>query len=195
MTNHIHLLIKENDEPISIAMKRLSGSYVYWYNQKYNRVGHLFQERYKSEIVDNDSYLLTVLRYIHQNPVKAGLCKEIKDYRWSSYNDYLRKSDLTDTTFIKSLFSEDKELATKAYCSYMLKEQNGNCMEEDKTYLPDEKLEELFRGFGLRTSKELLLLDKGRQMEILKKLKILDGVSTRQLSRATGIARSFISKL
>ena len=195
MTNHIHLLIKENDEPVSDVMKRISSSYVFWYNQKYDRTGHLFQERYKSEAVDNDSYLLTVLRYIHRNPIKAGLCKELKDYKWSSFNDYFKISDFTDTAFVKSLFSENAEQAINAYCEFMMKEQDDYCLDEDKTDFTDEKLEQLLMGYGLNSSKEVIMLDKIKQMEILKKLKLLEGVSIRQLSRVTGIARSFIAKL
>mgnify|MGYP000862516675 CR=1 FL=1 len=81
MSNHVYLLLTETEEPISVAIKRICSSYVYWYNWKYGRCGHLFQERYKSETVENDAYLLTELRYIHQNPVKAGLSRSIRDYR------------------------------------------------------------------------------------------------------------------
>ena len=83
MGNHIHLLIKPEKEPLEQVFKRIGGRYVYWYNVKYQRVGHLFQDRFKSEPVEDDSYFLTVIRYIHQNPVKAGLCKNIKDYKYS----------------------------------------------------------------------------------------------------------------
>ena len=71
MNNHIHLLMRETREPISQAIKRISSSYVHWYNLKYKRCGHLFQERFKSEVVETNAYFLTVLRYIHQNPIKA----------------------------------------------------------------------------------------------------------------------------
>jgi putative transposase len=73
LDNHVHLLIKEGNEPLSNTMRRIGTSYVYWYNWQYGRKGHLFQDRYKSEPVENDTYFLTVLRYIHQNPVQAGL--------------------------------------------------------------------------------------------------------------------------
>jgi len=72
MDNHIHLLIKEGKEGIGNNMKRIGGSYVAWYNRKYDRIGHLFQDRFKSEVVESDEYLLIVLRYIHQNRLKAG---------------------------------------------------------------------------------------------------------------------------
>ena len=73
MGNHIHLLVQESKEPIGQFMKRILTRFVYWYNVKYQRVGHLFQDRFKSEPVENDSYFMTVIRYIHQNPLKAGL--------------------------------------------------------------------------------------------------------------------------
>ena len=88
MGNHVHLLIKEEKEGIEQIFRRVGARFVYWYNLKYELCGHLFQDRYKSEAVENDEYLLTVLRYIHHNPIKAGLSKGLEEYRWSSYNEY-----------------------------------------------------------------------------------------------------------
>ena len=97
MGNHIHLLLKTEKDDIDLVIKRIAGSYVYWHNLKYRRIGHLFQDRYKSEAVESDRYLLAVLRYIHQNPQKAGLCKEISDYKYSSYSDYIKgESEILD---------------------------------------------------------------------------------------------------
>jgi len=88
MGNHIHLLIKEEKEDLGIAMRRIGASFVYWYNWKYDRTGHLFQDRYKSEVVEDEKYLLTVLRYIHQNPIKADLVKDIKEYSFLQGDRY-----------------------------------------------------------------------------------------------------------
>ena len=73
MSNHIHLLIREREDNIGMAIKRIASSYVYYYNHKYSRDGHLFRERFKSEPVNDIAYFITLLRYIHQNPVKAGM--------------------------------------------------------------------------------------------------------------------------
>jgi REP element-mobilizing transposase RayT len=75
MGNHVHLLLREARESISVSMQRVCSSFVHWYNRKYDRFGHLFQERYRSEVVEDEAYLLTVLRYIHQNPttIKEGI--------------------------------------------------------------------------------------------------------------------------
>ncbi len=79
MDNHVHLLIHEGEDVISTVIKRICSSYVYWYNKKYERVGHLYQERFKSECVEDNNYFINVLRYIHQNPVKAGIVSASRD--------------------------------------------------------------------------------------------------------------------
>jgi len=118
MSNHIHLLLKEEKEPISLIIKRISSSYVYYYNWKHSRCGHLFQERFKSEVVEDDSYLLTVLRYIHQNPVKAKIIKEIEKYKWSSYNEYTCESKMVDTNYALAIFAEEKVAAIKSFINF-----------------------------------------------------------------------------
>ena len=73
MDNHVHLLIEDADMPLDEIMKKIEVKFVRWYNRKYDRTGNLFQERYKSEPVNNTRYFQTVFRYIHQNPLHAGL--------------------------------------------------------------------------------------------------------------------------
>lgn len=80
MTNHIHLLIREHEKSVGETVKRIAGSYVYYYNRKYGRDGHLFKERFKSEPVNDMAYFTVLLRYIHQNPVKAGFSDRVKHY-------------------------------------------------------------------------------------------------------------------
>ena len=83
MDNHIHLFISEGTEDVIKAMKRITVSYVYYFNKKYKRVGHLFQDRFKSEVIEQDSHILCLARYIHQNPVKAGIVQKAADYKLS----------------------------------------------------------------------------------------------------------------
>ncbi|MGS0746006.1 transposase [Syntrophomonas erecta subsp. sporosyntropha] len=134
INNHVHLLVKENKESISITIKRISGSYVLWYNKKYSRCGHLFQERFRSEAVETDAYFLTVLRYIHQNPVKAGIAKEARFYRWSSYHEYIENAGIIDIEFGLNMFSENKKTAKKLF------EQYTNEINNDQ-YLDDHDIE------------------------------------------------------
>jgi REP element-mobilizing transposase RayT len=111
MNTHVHLLLQESEE-IGVSMKRITVSYVQWFNRKYNRVGHLFQNRYRSEPIEDERYLMAVLRYIHQNPIKAGIVKEASKYSWSSYNQYLNMYNLNnyliDGEITKAYFNSKK---------------------------------------------------------------------------------------
>ncbi len=113
MGNHVHLLLHELNK--KIIMRRIGASYVYWYNWKYRSCGHLFQDRYKSEPVKTDEYFLSVLRYIHRNPVKAGLSKYMSGYRWSSYNDYQNNRRVTDLDFALNIIDENREQAIESF--------------------------------------------------------------------------------
>ena len=75
MENHVHLLLRDTKDQLDLVMKKIAGSYAYYFNHKYDRSGHLFQDRYGSEVVEDDAYLMTVIRYIHRNPEKAGIAK------------------------------------------------------------------------------------------------------------------------
>ena len=112
MPNHLHLLLEPaGDEPLEIIFKRIGSRYAVWYNRKYQRVGHLFQDRFRSENVETDRYYMTVLRYILQNPMKAGMESKPGTYRWSSYLAYERGGgQLTDTDYAEKMFSSREAL-------------------------------------------------------------------------------------
>lgn len=94
MTNHMHLLIEERSESIERTMKRIGVTYVSYYNKKYERLGPLFQGRFRSEPVDDPAYFIKLMAYIHLNPVKACLVSSPADYPWSSWTEYM--SDTID---------------------------------------------------------------------------------------------------
>ncbi|MFZ5754015.1 MAG: transposase [Bacillota bacterium] len=118
MDNHIHLVIKEGTDSLPRSIKRIAASYAYYFNKKYRRIGHVFQDRYRSENIEDDRYLLAVIRYVHQNPLKAGI-GSIEKYKWSSYKEYVnRKSGMVETDGILEMFSEDKEKAIKEFARF-----------------------------------------------------------------------------
>jgi len=90
MPNHIHLLLRQDSEiPLSKFLHPLHTSYSMYFNKKYDKVGHLFQGRFKQKEVNKDEYLLRLSSYIHLNPLIGGLVKKLENYRWSSYPDYI----------------------------------------------------------------------------------------------------------
>jgi len=196
MDNHIHILIRETDESISQAIKRISSSYVYWYNQKYDRCGHLFQERFKSEAVETEAYFLDVLRYIHQNPVRAGITKDIRKYLWSSYHEYVRNPVITNVDFALDIFSSDRMKAVNLFISYNNEKSIDECLDyNERINLPDEEVIECLTELGITSISELQRLEKRQRDDLLRKLKELQGVTIRQLARITGISRSVIDRV
>ena len=106
MSNHVHIVLKEkNCGDISLIMKRILTKYARWYNTKYGRSGALIANRYKSVPVEIDEYFLNLIRYIHQNPIKAGIVDKIENYPYSSFIEYINKANLADTNFLLEMIS------------------------------------------------------------------------------------------
>ncbi len=197
MSNHVHLILKEEKEPISIVMKRISSSYVFYYNSKYDRCGHLFQERFKSEAIENDSYFLTVLRYVHQNPVKANMVKNLKEYKWSSYNEYVNISKITDTDFALKMFSEDKAYAINRFISFNNEQNDDKCLEymENKRINDTEAREIIEDIVKIKNISAIQSFEKEKRDEVIKKIKEVEGMSIRQIARITGLSYNTVLKL
>ncbi len=189
MGNHIHLLIRENSLPISNIFKHIGSAFVYWYNIKYERTGHLFQDRFMSEPVDNEIYLLNVFRYILNNPVKAGICENPEDYPYSSAREYLLgKAGITDKDMITNLMDHN---SIKEYIS---RENDDQCLEFTETAgtrYTDEKAINLIHA-EFRSG--IPIIEKNTKSAVnssIRKL-IRSGISIRQLSRLTGISKKII---
>ena len=122
MDNHIHLLMETREIPLSKVMQGVLQSYTQWYNKKYQTVGHLFQGRYKAMLCDKNTYLLSLVRYIHINCVRAGLVKDPSKYKWSSHRVYLGldRSDLVDVDFVLSQFAKNRRRAVKLYREFVM---------------------------------------------------------------------------
>jgi putative transposase len=117
MSNHVHLAIQVADLPLSRIIQNLSFRYTKWVNWRQSRSGHLFQGRYKAVLVDADPYLLELARYIHLNPVRAGLVKEPEEHPWSGHRCYLGLEVIPwlTTDWVLSQFSEKESSARRAY--------------------------------------------------------------------------------
>ena len=189
MGNHVHLLMKEGNETLGNTMGRIGASYVYWYNWQYGRKGHLFQDRYKSEPVQDDAYFLTVLRYIHQNPLKAGLVKSIDEYKWSSFNEYIKEAEIVNVDYALAMFANNRKTALKGFKEFHMAANDDQCLEitPRKKTVSDKKIRQfVLEQFNIELA-SLQNEDPKTQIEVLRCLKKLEGSSLRQLSRLTGL--------
>ena len=125
MTNHIHVAIQCGQKPLSLFMAGLSSRYAKSTNQKYGRSGHLFERRYRPYLVQADSYLKELVRYIHRNPVRAGLASNSAEYRWSSHLSYLghTRPDWLTVDWVLYVFGNTESMAREAYSRFMQQDQ------------------------------------------------------------------------
>lgn len=191
MDNHVHLMLSEGTEDIATVIKRIAVSYVYYFNKKYKRVGHLFQDRYRSEVVEDDRYILALARYIHNNPVKAGLTKTAGGYRWSSYlcyldeNQYLDK--ILDKEILLAIFSDDKEKAKKQYIEFMNETNDDKFidLQEEKQIMDEDAAKLLF---------EQMSAGQDNNQELIREFKQRTNLSLRQIAAITGINKDKVNK-
>ncbi len=193
MDNHFHLLVHADLQKLAECMQKLSGGYARWLNAKAGRVGHLFQERFKSEAIDDEAYLLTVVRYIHENPKKGGLC-ETNDYPWSSYGEYVGNSIICDTRLVLELCG-----GIDAFKRFHVQNHDQTCCLDNEArygkYTKDEaalfkKAEDIL---GDVPSTDVKTFSKPRRDALLKLMKT-NGLSIRQIERLTGIGRNTIAR-
>ena len=184
MSNHIHLLLKQGAGPLETAMKRLASKYAVWFNVKYQRGGHLFQDRFKSEAVEDPPYFLTVLRYIHYNPVKAGDVKAPEDYPYSSCACYFGgAAGFIDTETAYSY------MPAELFAEFHAAGCPETCMDIPEASTPritNEQAEAQMRRITkCSSSAEFQALPKEKKLKLFAKMKA-KGLSIRQIARLTG---------
>ena len=188
MENHVHLLLRVAEEPLEQVMKRIGTRYVVWYNNKYSRTGHLFQDRYRSEAVTDDAYFLTALRYILNNPVKGGICRRAEDYRWSSAADYFSGGGITETTYAERLTGRE------ALLEYLKASSDDICMDDAPSRLHDSEalriLQDTVGGEDVTACLKKICDQPERDVGMLRNA----GLSIRQISRLTGLSVSIVRK-
>jgi REP element-mobilizing transposase RayT len=207
MDNHVHLLLNEASDEISRIMKRINISYAYYFNKKYGRIGHLFQDRFKSEAIDTDSYLLSAVRYIHNNPVKAGIVQNVAAYKWSSYNLYIDQHGqdwIVDKDLILKQFSDERESAIQLFIVYSNVQGDEQFIELPRT---DEVKKTIQSETQARHFIASYLVNYNISLEELKskaninlrrnlttKLKSDSSLSIRQIAHLLGIDRNVVQR-
>lgn len=206
MDNHLHLILKEVSDNISHLMKRINTAYAIYFNKKYQRRGHLFQDRFKSEAIEEESYLLAAIRYIHNNPLKAKLVKSPQDYKWNSYQAYLtNQTALVAVRNILNIFSDNLEQALLLFVEFSQTEDNHNFLEykediqnkkEINTYLKalDYRDRFLKRNHlqldSLKDRKNKLFRDK-----LIRELKKKSTLSIREIANLLEINRGIVEPI
>jgi len=192
MDNHVHLLIEENEE-IGKSIQRMAVGYVQWHNQKYGRKGHLFQNRFASEAVETDRYLLAVFRYIHQNPVKAGMVHMPSEYSWSSYQDYLaafnRKACFIDGARIMAYFETQE-----TFEEFINALQNDQCIDYNELirYTDSELRRLLLQEFSEVEFIESMSTEERKRL--IKEIYGSTNASIRQLGRVLKLGRGVVER-
>lgn len=141
MDNHVHLLIKQNEVSLSKTMQGIQQSYTQFYNKKYNCIGHVFHQRFKSIPVADEAYLLSLIAYIHKNPKVAGIVNDLNEYRWSSHLEIIKpsKKDIADVFYLFDLINRNVNEVLPEYL-WLLGEVNEEQVKAQ--YLKAKKLEE-----------------------------------------------------
>ena len=190
MDNHAHLLLEDTDKSISLFMQVFTSLYARLFNKKYDRIGHLFQERFASEVIEDSFYFMTVFRYIIQNPEKAGI-EKTENYEWSSFKLYKVKDTFLEKETVLSLFP-----SLEAMYDFLKIKNNDICLEIELR--PSEKEQHYIQKIKeiLQTDNPLILQNLSRQEieQQIKKLKAAK-ISTRTIARITCIPRALIQKV
>ena len=162
--------------------------------------GHVFQDRFKSENVEDDDYLLTVIRYIHQNPVKAGIVTKAENYTWSSCRVYYGEKEyppgLTQTSLILGMFAETTSQAIEGFRYYNDEKNEDYCLEDNSAkYLPDsEAISIMTKLNNNQVISTLSNMPKAERDLLLQGFKEIKGLSLRQIARLTGLGYQTVNR-
>jgi len=196
MDNHVHILFKDKEFLISDFMRNITSIYAGEFNKKYKRVGHLFQDRFKSIYVYNDDYLLRLIRYIHRNPEKAGIC-QTQDYKWSSYKEYTCTPRIIERDEVLLKFDIQKGKAIKKFKEFVSEKNEENL---DRIYvadkLTDEEAKILIKHItGVRDISLIKKYNKEIRKEIIYKILEITNLSNSQIARALGVSKNFKERM
>ncbi len=195
MGSHYHLVLETPQGNLLKVMHGINSGYTGYFNRKYDRVGHLFQGRYKGILVDKDAYLLELSRYVHLNPVKAGIVERPEQYKWSSYPGYVWKSKevlWVEYAWVLSHFGRDKRIGKKRYREFVNKgllEEKTNPFKAlyGQVILGGEEFIEKAKGFlkGEAISQEIVerkrLKDNAKPEEIMGAVASVFGIKQETL--------------
>ena len=202
MNNHVHMVIKVDDELLSKSIQSLTIRYAYYFNNKYNREGPFVRNRFKSKKIEDKQYFLEVCRYVHRNPEKANI-EKTENYRWSSYRDYvnINKKSITCTDVLMHYFDNN----IQSFINFTLKKEDSSEINNFADFelinkLTDEQLINIIiKKFNIKSSEDIPKYVKDySNEEVLKNIKeicSIMGTNPRQISRVLRINRNKIYEI
>ena len=219
MSNHYHLIIRQTEISLHKVMHHILSVFSRRYNLVNHRSGHVFESRYKAIPVMDDKYILSLLRYIHKNPVEANICAKVSDYAWSSdhiYRKNEKENGLVDINYILDLISEDRGMSLKSYSEFM----DDNVKEdiaafEAVDFIGEKELQILDDYLKIeRKSLDQILLKTVQDIELFEEIKsgsrrrhlteykkefisvaIREGYSTEKIGDFISVSRSAVSRM
>ena len=198
MNNHVHLNINDKEDSMSKIIHKLCTSYGMYFNKKYERVGHIFQNRFKSIGIDTEEYLLNLVRYIHRNPEKDGISK-LNQYKWSSYNEYIKNNKIiTDIDFVLYLFDSNRETAIKKFIQYnkLVDRAYSDAEYEFERKLSDEAaISCIKRILNIKNILEIQYYEKTKKYETIYKISQIVGINSSQMVRLLGMSKRTIQRI
>ncbi len=191
MASHVHFLMEAKVKDASMFMKRLQQSYSHYYNAKYDRTGYLFQGRYYSVPIESEGQLLTVIRYIHRNPLEVG--ESVSS--WTSYDDILGASGYTNSIELLQLIDSNPSRAERSFTRLVLEDNRSESGKVGpRRHVADEDAAQIImKVAGTQTCQAVCDLSKADRKEALKQMKAA-GLTVRQISRLTGLNRGVVQR-
>lgn len=199
MDNHVHLVLKGELEELIQALKRINIKYAMGFNNQEKRIGHVFQDRYRSQTIESDNQLLAVIRYVHNNPVKAKMVANAEDYTWSSYLEYTQ-----DYSFISM---ELRQKVLDYFTGDIAQFESFHLQQDDQEYLEIKEDAETYRldrsqgiietfckANGIREASELYQNPTGLDQLIFNLVKT-SGLSLRKIAALLGVSYSRVHQI
>lgn len=207
MDNHVHLAVKEDQGILSSCIKGISIGYVSYFNKKYGKSGPLFYDRFKSEAIGDEAQLLAVIRFIHNNPVKAGIEKEPCGYEWSSAGSYISEPVNTcksenfknDVNEILSLFSQNRKDAVSAFVKFTKSDEvdifcDYDVLDRDLEMMRNKYLaNEVIKRSGI--GDDAFASNREALRSVILKLRNEHNISLRQIAEILKLNRGLVQRL
>ena len=196
MDNHVHLVLEDNKHNLSDLMHDICCRYAKIFNSKYERKGHLFQNRFKSIAVETQNYLFNLIRYVHKNPEKEQI-SSVENYKWSSYNEFVNKKKIVDVDYFLNMIDKSREKAIEIFIDF---HKQVNHIYPDSEFefekLTDsEFIEKVKRICNIDNVQNIQKLNNKEQAKYIKIICKIKGTHIGQIARVLGINKRKIYRL